>query len=900
MNGVPSSVEEAFELFLERRRRGELLDPAAFAAQYPELGPLLPEALEALVAIELAAGSEVMPGLLPDRVGTFRIVREIGRGGMGVVLEAVEEPLGRRVALKVLPPELLSSPQARARFRREAELAARVDHSGIATVYGAGVEADQPWIAMRYVEGRTLSRSIAEARKEGSACVRLAPEGTSEREAALAVARLCAKVARALQAAHEHGVVHRDVKPSNIMVAPDGTPVLLDFGLAIAETQDGRSLTRTGHTAGTPAYLPPETVGGEVARPDAQGDVYSLGVAMYECLALRRPFEAPTHAALYRAILSAAPADLRRSNRAVPRDLAVVVATAMERDRARRYRSAAALADDLEACVAGRPIAARPVPPLGRALRWVRREPRLALATAAAILIAIGGLAWVSIVQSADARDIARKNEDLSAANLGLLAAKEKAESNARIAAQKADDVLSLSAMQDLQELVDQADRLWPAEPEKIPEFEAWLRDARVLIDGRPADEARAIKAKPGLADHRRKLAELEARAGAESDDRWWRAQLTKLVAELEAFSNAESGLAAKGLNPGHGWGVERRLETARTIEARSIEGPDAKERWYAAIASIQDRAGCPAYDGLELAPQRGLLPIGEDPASGLWEFAHLESGEPAVRGPDGKLTMREGTGLVLVLLPGGKFFMGAQKSDANGTNYDPQASADEGPVSELTLGPFFLSKYEMTQDQWLRITGKNPSAYHPGNYYGGKAVTLLHPVEQVSWSEATRILDRFGLRLPTEAQWEYAARAGTSTSWWTGEEKASVRGAANLADGFYKSHGGPTSIPYEEWLEDEYAVHAPVGSYRANAFGLHDTMGNVFELCRDAFGKYDASVRPGDGERTVEKPISHMIRGGSFRMLTMSARSARRLDVTPDYSDFNLGVRPARGIAPR
>ena len=160
MNADPTTVEEAVDLFLARRRAGES-DSKAFAARFPHLEPDLSSALDALAALEQATGRDVDTDVtIPDRVGDFRIVREIGRGGMGVVLEAVEEPLGRRVALKVLPPELVASPSARARFRREAELAARLDHSGIATIYGAGVEDEHPWIAMRFVEGKTLALSL--------------------------------------------------------------------------------------------------------------------------------------------------------------------------------------------------------------------------------------------------------------------------------------------------------------------------------------------------------------------------------------------------------------------------------------------------------------------------------------------------------------------------------------------------------------------------------------------------------------------------------------------------------------------------------------------------------------------------------------------------------------------
>lgn len=397
----PRSPEEAIEFFMSARARGEKIDPTTFAAEHAHLGSDLHEALAALNALDRAAsesGSDHFA--IASHIGPYRIVREIGRGGMGVVLEAVEEPLGRRVALKVLPAELLASSSARARFRREAELAARLDHSGIATVYGAGVEDARPWIAMRFVDGITLSRAIVAAREAGVSCVRVSTTAKSARETALAVAACLAKVAHALHAAHEQGVVHRDVKPSNIMLSADGAPTLVDFGLAIPEDSEGHTLTRTGDNAGTPAYMAPEILAGERTRSDAQCDVYSLGVTLYECLALRRPFDAPTPFALHRAILAGEPTELRVVHNAVPRDLAIVVATAMERDPKRRYRSAAGLAADLEACVRGDPIQARPLAFHGRILRWARRDPKQALLSsmlfAATIFAALAVGSWWS------------------------------------------------------------------------------------------------------------------------------------------------------------------------------------------------------------------------------------------------------------------------------------------------------------------------------------------------------------------------------------------------------------------------------------------------------------------------------------------------------------------------
>ncbi len=888
MKPPPSTVEEAVELFLTRRRAGERLDPRAFAAAHPGLEPDLSSALDALAALESATGRDVDTDVsIPDRVGSFRVVREIGRGGMGVVLEAVEEPLGRRVALKVLPPELLASASARARFRREAELAARLDHSGIATIYGAGVEAEHPWIAMRFVEGRTLANAIAESRERGASTLRL--EGTPAkgrehpprgRESALRVAALIARIARALHAAHEQGVVHRDIKPSNVIVQPDGTPVLLDFGLAITEEADGTSVTRSGEAPGTPPYLAPEIVGGEMARPDAQSDVYALGVTLYECLALRRPFDAPTLAALYRSILAGSPPSVRGPNPSVPRDLAVVVATAMERERARRYRTAQALAEDLEACVAERPIAARPVPLLGRALRWARREPRLAASILASILIAIGGFAWIS------------------ATNVKLAAANVQAATNERLATQRANDVLSLSAVQELKELVEEADALWPALPDRIAAYDAWIAKARTLVDGIPSKH-------PGLADHEAKLAEIAKRAGgadgrelSDPKDRWWHAQLSQLVADLKAFTDDTTGLFSKGTSDEHGWGIARRRTEAASVEERSVGGVDARRRWNEAVAAI---AASPKYAGTKLLPQVGLLPIGPDPDSGLWEFAYLQSGEPAERGADGKIVVKESMGLVLVLIPGGRFWMGTQATDPTGRNYFASARPDESPVHEVELSPFFLSKYEMTQGQWSRFAGRNPSEHGLTTNFNGHQTDLTHPVETVSWSDCTRILTRLGLSLPTEAQWEYACRAGTSTPWWTGEDREGLRGKANFADQAFVRVGGLKSIA-EDWpdLDDGWGVHAPVGTFAPNPFGFHEMHGNVYEWCRDGYGGYDLPQHPGDGERRVPAATTHLTRGGSFIDTAANARSSFRAWCAPEFRSYSLGVRPSRAVTTR
>lgn len=374
-------------------------------------------------------------------------------------------------------------------------------------------------------------------------------------------------------------------------------------------------------------------------------------------------------------------------------------------------------------------------------------------------------------------------------------------------------------------------------------------------------------------------------------EDGWWQRQLASLVRGIRELHDPETGLASDALAPPFGWGVARRAKFAAEIDERSVTGDEAAARWQKAIAAI---AASEKYDGLTITPQMGLIPIGADAASALWEFAHLATGDPAVRSEDGTLTFNEETGLVFVLIPGGTFWMGAQKEDPDGQNYDPDAMPQESPVHRVTLSPYFLSKYEMTQGQWQRATAANPSNYVRA--FGGD---LRNPVEQVSWPVCMDTMAQLGLELPTEAQWENGCRAGTETPWHFGADRESLRGKINIADKTAADAGVPwTAI--QDWPdhEDGGILHMPVGSYPANAFGLHGVHGNVYEWCRDG---YDSGAYTADGRTDPLTPpagsASRVFRGGSFSVTTRLARSAVRVNNAPEVRVYALGLRPSRGI---
>jgi serine/threonine protein kinase/WD40 repeat protein len=453
------------EAFLERLRRGEQPALTEYTTQHPDLAERIRKLFPALMVLEelgsvdaQAGGSEVaraaLKGQIPPRLGEYRILREVGRGGMGIVYEAVQESLGRHVALKVLPFHSLLGPTRVERFRREAKAAARLHHTNIVPVFGVGEQDGIHYYAMQFISGQGVDDVLKEVRRlrgtevtnanranylaasvaEGLLSGQFPDSSTttdkkaedrsqkaedrsqkaedrsqksedtrqksqdrnptsdlrprtsdpsllsysslsSQPEARYfrSVAEIGIQVADALAYAHREGVLHRDVKPSNLLLDTSGQVWVTDFGLAKAEDSD--DLTQTGDMVGTLCYMAPERFQGPA---DSRSDVYGLGVTLYEMLTLQPAFAESNRARLIERIAHHEPMAPRKLDGRIPRDLETIVLKAMAKEPALRYSSADALAQDLRRVLADRPIQARRTSPVERIWRWCRRNPAVA------------------------------------------------------------------------------------------------------------------------------------------------------------------------------------------------------------------------------------------------------------------------------------------------------------------------------------------------------------------------------------------------------------------------------------------------------------------------------------------------------------------------------------------
>ena len=940
--GLPENVYESVVDALARAEEGELVDFEELFLEYGEHADAIRALCDRwartdhfLVKLGLDGTGGVTDGLAAQTASAlarlaeprsgadrYRPVEEIGRGGMARVFRCWDEDLRREVAMKVIRGGGPAS-VATTRFLEEAQITGRLDHPGIVAVHELGVdERGGPFFTMTLVEGRDLT-SLFEEEREGGDWTRTRVVG------------VLLKVCEAVAYAHSRGIVHRDLKPANIRVGTFGQVYVMDWGLARVETQAERPgsndddglqmraspmLTSPGEVVGTAAYMAPEQASGDTRRAGPATDVYALGAMLYELFTGHAPYMkeggSSTRREVLERLIDGPPESLERLGTDVPPELAAICGKAMHRDPESRYASMEALAEELRAYLEGRVVRAY------RTGAWVELELWVARNRGIAVAVAVGGLlALAGLVATWWVREQGRTR------------------------------VQQIAELQVLLDLEREADELWPPYPDKMDALREWLARAESLHDR--------------VQSHRRALEELRESAlayapedrGADLASHSRFAELSGLRSQLEVLDAGLVDLAESADVPGDHSGTpaerrERLEDQIRSLEAvvsgrRTYRMPtrdlqarhdilarlvDLHDRFVdldpltGAVASVSDRLEMaerlgratseeeaaawgrardeierhPEYGGLVLEPQVGLLPLGPDARSGLWEFAHLLTGEPVSRQGD-SLSFRAESGVVLVLVPGGTYTLGARlprDPDNPGPHEDPEIRLrGEGPVRDVHLDPFFLSKYELTQAQWVRLTGSNPSFRYPD--FRDLDVSWTHPVEQVSWLEAEDALLRCGLQLPSEAQWEAAARAGTTTPYWTGRDPRTLTGAENLDDRLLL-RGDRHELVSNRAHQDGYPIHAPVTTFRPNPWGFHHILGNVTEVCRDVF-MVDLRwpLRGGDGLRIA--PEDHglrSVRGGNFYVSETPSRVTWRSDERFDIPrGGTTGVRPARRL---
>lgn len=431
---VEALVAEATDDFMDRVHRGEQPDVEAYVRRYPSIAGILRQLLPAVLsavgdrpsAIGRPVEAESRKLIADGCLGDFRLIRQIGRGGMGVVYEAEQISLGRRVALKVLPLAAALDPRQLQRFRLEAQAAAHLHHAHIVPIYSVGCERGVYYYAMQFIEGRSLAEVLSAVGSRPSALGRpgeadgrvpnadstgtyhsgveaAAAAPTVPRAAAATVqsvrspvyfqtvAALGIQAADALDYAHGMGVVHRDIKPANLLLDNQGQVYITDFGLA--QLQGGPGLTLTGDLVGTLRYMSPEQTLARRGVMDHRTDLYSLGATLYEMLTLVPAFDAPERPALLRQIAEDEPVPPRQRNPAIPVDLETIVLKALAKESDRRYETAKELADDLRRFLDQRPIRARRPSIRERAARWARRHRAVVGSVVGLFLLAAVGLA---------------------------------------------------------------------------------------------------------------------------------------------------------------------------------------------------------------------------------------------------------------------------------------------------------------------------------------------------------------------------------------------------------------------------------------------------------------------------------------------------------------------------
>ena len=435
--------------FTQRMESGDNPTIEEYCKKHPDLAEEIADLLPTVIELEVMQSGPTQPSIpleleLPDQVGDYKIIGEIGRGGMGVVYKAEHQTLGREVALKVLPARFSENAKALSRFRREGKAIAKMHHTNIVPLFEIGEDQGIAFLAMQLIQGQSLDYVIKDLSRGSSILSRdvsnllqdsgkdfstsaesnwssnsqstsNATSGNFGRSSLFRkIARIGLQAADALAYAHQREVIHRDVKPSNLIYDESGVVWLTDFGLAKLEEEERDGMTQTGDIVGTLKYMAPERFDG---RCDALSDIYSLGLTLFELLTHRPAFQSSNKAKLISSITQNEPARPRSINARIPRDLETIVLKAISKEPRARYRSARVMAEDLRRFLRDEPIQARRVSWLEHTVRWAKRNKRLAAALAALVVFMVFGFVREGILRrSADSArvsaEVARGESD--------------------------------------------------------------------------------------------------------------------------------------------------------------------------------------------------------------------------------------------------------------------------------------------------------------------------------------------------------------------------------------------------------------------------------------------------------------------------------------------------------
>jgi formylglycine-generating enzyme required for sulfatase activity/predicted Ser/Thr protein kinase len=819
--GTPETVVgELVETEMEvLRQHGERVNGADYQRRFPgrdaELSkwlsakisspkpqhPALKDTAGTQQATPVVIGAGVAAVSLPEHFGRYRILKTLGEGGMGSVFLAHDTELKRDVAIKVPHIVLGASAEVLERFQREAHSAATLQHPNLCPIYDVGIINETHYISMAYIRGRPLSDFVSKIK-------RLSPH---------AAALVVRKLAKTLDYAHKRGIIHRDLKPSNVMMDEHNQPIVMDFGLARKVNQSEESrMTSTGVMLGSPAYMPPEQVMGQLDRLAAPTDIYSLGVIFYELLTGDVPFPGTSALAVATKILTEEPRQPSELREGIDPELEHICLKMMAKKIEDRYATAQEAAEALTNYLKSRQKGSDRAATTSAIID--REEQRELEGLKIQIQTDSPYLSRLSTTPSAKSQN----GKWMPVAAIGLAAL-----------------IFGVIFLLNT--------------PKGTIQVELEDPSLKVIIDGETMsveDLKSPLSIKTGThtilveADGK-KLAPGETLSIGPDGSR------QKLVVKL---NNLEL--------------------SGKSFEIRSGANPILKVSWI---------------DHQESSDANKMKPplLAKAPFTHEQAKSHQEAWAKHLRRP---VESTNGIGMKFVLIPPGEFLMGAPDSDLDAWEIDK-------PQHRVRITkPFYMGRHEVTVAQFRRFVDETDYRIDverdPSNGLNFNSELELvrsrrykwrdpgysqednHPVVFVSWNDAEvfcRWLSRkeqVTYRLPTEAEWEYACRAGTQTRYWTSDDPGSLKGAANVVglevlEKFPKAK----TVPWN----DGYVMTSPVGQFKPNPFGLYDMLGNVQEWCRDAFDSTYYARSPVDDP---QGPLSGWERSGRGGCMLSGAKS--------------------------